>query len=223
MIRRLVIAALFAALGACAVQQSASVAPPMNPAIKAQVWLFDGLGGNATSPGVPQIARKLAANPAVQIRGVYLYDSEEEAAATELKSQPSRLIKIIFGYSCGVWSTSKVANAVYPISVYLVAIQGSDYCEPQALRTNVIAAQETYNADWIETFGLGAAAYTGAPGFPASRITLINRPDSHGSADLDPDAQNDVARFVQAALGAVPKAALYESNKRHVIVRHHGE
>lgn len=214
---RLAVLLLAVVLASCAGQL-----PPLDQDTRVAVYLFDGLGGAPTSPGVAQIAAQLAALPGVQVRGEFLYDGGETAVQADIHALPSSVKAVIFGYSCGVQSTATVANAVAPRPIYLAAIQGSVYCAPAPLGANVVAAQETYNANCIATGGLGCAAYQAGPELPAGRITLIERPDSHGEADIDPDAQRDVVRFVQAALGARLKA-VPRGDRVRIIVRHRGE
>lgn len=221
--KRIAIGLLFL-LASCAGQF-----PPVNVTVpantRAVVWLFYGLGDAITSPGIPEIGQKLSAIPGVYVAGYFsssLPDQSSQVAAL-VTNAPANVIKIIVGYSCGVGATGEVADDV-SVPVYVVGIQGSLYCPPPPLNANVIAAQETLNEDCSETLGLGCAQYTAGPGFPAGRITLINRPDSHGEADIDVDAQSDVVRFVQSTLNASAKLRRpANDNHIHIIVRHKGQ
>jgi hypothetical protein len=186
------------------------------------VWLFYGLGGAWMSPGIDQIAAKLRAIPGVTVRGPYHWD-QWRAVVPAIKAAPAGVLKATAGYSCGnQGATGAAVSSGVPIAM-VAGIQASLFCPPVPLSRNIAAAQETYNADCWATIGLGCAAFNAAPGFPASRLTFIQRPDSHGYADLDPDAQNDVIRAVKAVMTAKPKARRREGNVPRLIIRHRGE
>ena len=153
------------------------------------VWLFYGLGGHLTSPGIDQIAAQLRAHGAV-VHGPYFYD---KWASTVPSIKSTAGPKVIIGYSCGVQATAEAAAAA-GVKVTVVGIQGSLYCPPPALTRNVAAAVEVWNPSCMGTFGLGCARYTGI-----ANIKLYPRYLSHGGADNDPWTQRVVLR---AALGA---------------------
>jgi hypothetical protein len=68
------------------------------------------------------------------------------------------------------------------------------------LGPNIKLAQETYNPNWFETLGLGWAQYQPGPGFNPGHLLLVQRPDLHPYADLDPNALNDIFLAVKSLL-----------------------
>jgi hypothetical protein len=78
-----------------------------------------------------------------------------------------------------------------------VGIQQSLWCGGDALESNVKYGQSTFNADCRQTWGLGCKPLEPAPSF-LGKIVNIDRPDSHGAADNDPDAQRDVLKAIAA-------------------------
>ena len=209
------------ALAGCATGGNTPVPPP-SATTRVAVWMFDGLGGQITSPGVAQIGSQLSAIPGVQVRGEYQYNGGEASVIADAKALPASITKVVFGYSCGVWSTSDVAASISPMPVYLVAIQASLYCAPPRWAITCCWPRKTYNNDCLTTGGLGCAVYSGASGYPLGRITLIVRPDSHGEADINPDAQNDVVKFVRSLLPSVSarlRAASPVNKKPHKCCR----
>lgn len=173
-------------------------------AVKLIVYIFYGLGGSATSPGMDTLAKELAAIPGVQVQGPYFYD-QWQSVASAMQAAPRATPKAVEGYSCGVGSTAWAATAA-GLQVALVAgIQASVWCPPTPLTPNILAAHETYNPNCLATFGLGCATYTAGAGFNPGRITLVQRPDLHPYADLDPDALADMVAATKAAI-SVPAA-----------------
>lgn len=160
------------------------------------VWLFYGLGGSATSPGVDTIANQLRHEEGVVVRGAFAYEAWRQVAA-QVRAAPRAAPKVLVGYSCGVGATAwAAAQAGVPVDK-IIGIQGSLYCPPNPLTANVRDAVEIYNPNCAETFGLGCAVYRAGPHYKG-HIKLIQRELSHGQADLDPIAQRDVLEAVRS-------------------------
>jgi hypothetical protein len=175
--------------------------------VKLAVFLFYGLGGSLTSPGMNTLGQELGGLPGVQVYGPYYYD-QWQTVVTNMQALPPGMPIALEGYSCGVGSTAWAATAA-GLSVALIAgIQGSDFCPPTPLTPNIKAAAETYNPNCLETFWLGCATYTPGPGFNPGKITLVQRPDLHPYADLDPDALADMVAATEAAISASAAGAL---------------
>lgn len=197
--KKIMALAIVLMLAGCA---TVPVVGPITSGEKVRVFAFYGLGGAVTSPGVDQIADTLRGYAGITVEGPYAYESWSDLEDA-MRATP-RTIKIVtLGYSCGNQSLTGLPayNTDVPVAL-AVGIQASLYCPPYALTPNIAAAQETYNPNCVETFGLGCAEYQPGPGFPSSRLHIIQRPDSHGEADLDPDAQQDVVTAVLNVLQA---------------------
>jgi hypothetical protein len=166
-----------------------------------RVWLMYGLGDNAfgSSSGIDVIAQRARSIPGVVQVNVRNY-WETTRIYNEVLAAPSTDRIVIGGYSCGANSATVIARALWQVSrrVQTIAnIQMSLWCGGDALESNVKYGQSTYNADCAQTFGLGCKPLEPAPSF-AGVINNINRPDSHGYADNDPAAQDDVLKAIAA-------------------------
>lgn len=150
------------------------------------VWLFYGLGGSATSPGIDQLAAKFRAT-GVSVRGPYFYD-QWATIVPDIRRTAGP--KAIVGYSCGVGATSWAANASR-VKVMVAGIQGSVWCPPNPLASNVASAVEIYNPYCWQTGGLGCATYQGR------NVKLYQRAVSHAYADVDPYAQATILNAVR--------------------------
>jgi hypothetical protein len=176
------------------------VATSASPAFSAtRVWLMYGLGGQGTSTGIDEIAAR-----ARQIPGVVQVNVREYWDTTriynEVLAAPAGDRIVLGGYSCGANSATVVARALWQVArkVNTIAnIQMSLWCGGDALESNVTYGQSTYNADCAQTFGFGCKPLEPAPSF-LGKIVNINRPDSHGYADNDPAAQQDVLTAIAA-------------------------
>lgn len=161
-----------------------------------------GLGGAALSPGVDQIAALVAKLPGVTQVQVYEYTQAAQIAA-EVSAEPSTVKEVIGGYSCGANASPVAAAAASPRVIAMVAvIQASRWCGGTPLTPNVLKAQETYNPNCADTFGLGCKELDVGPGFDPANLTIIVRPDCHPCADVNPDAQNDIVLAVRSVTNA---------------------
>lgn len=188
------------------------------------VRLMRGMGPSAWSYGVDDIGQRAAKIPNVAYVSVSDY-TQDQQIADAVDADPPGAVEIVGGYSCGANASTVIGTAVKR-NLYIVVIQPSDWCGGTYLTPNVLRAQETYNPMFAETAGLGAYQLQPGPGFPASRLTLVDRPDCHLCADTDPDAQNDVLDFISsvaspaaghrmaAALGPRPKAGAVTITRR---------
>lgn len=166
-----------------------------------RVWLMYGLGDNAfgSSSGIDVIAQRARNIPGVTQVTVRNY-WDTTTIYNEILASPSSDRIVLGGYSCGANSATVVARALW--SVYrkvatIANIQMSLWCGGDALESNVVYGQSTYNADCAQTFGLGCKPLEPAPSF-TGKIVNINRPDSHGYADNDPATQDDVLKAIAA-------------------------
>ena len=176
-----------------------------------RVWLMYGLGDNAfgSSSGIDVIAAR-----ARTIRGVSQVNIRNYWDTTTIYNEALAAINaghrvVLGGYSCGANSATVVARALWQAGkpfATIANIQASKWCGGDDLEGNSPRyGQSTYNADCAQTFGLGCKPLSPAPSY-LGHIVNINRPDSHGYADDDPDAQNDVLKAIAAtaAYGYVP-------------------
>lgn len=165
------------------------------------VWLMYGWGDNAfgSSSGIDQIAARARNIPGVVQVNVRNY-WDTTTIYNEVLAVPHDSRIVLGGYSCGANSATVVARALWQVyrKVATIAnIQMSLWCGGDALESNVTYGQSTYNADCRQTFGLGCKPLEPAPSF-TGKIVNINRPDSHGYADNDPLAQDDVLKAIAA-------------------------
>jgi hypothetical protein len=217
--RTILALAVILLLSACGVSGTIPIQGSSAPALI--VWMFYGLGGSATSPGIDQVAQQAAGVTGIQVRGPFFWDSWQSIEA-DISGAPATARKALLGYSCGNESVTAIPAAMPAVTfAAVVGVQASTYCPPVALTPNILMAQETYNADCAETFGLGCALYQPGPGFPASRLTIINRPDSHGEADLDPDWQKDALNELKSAMSPSFKAKAPGDKVRFLVLHHH--
>lgn len=193
---------------------------------------FYGLGGYPTSEGVYTETQTVAKVVGAQVVGPNFFNypggtQVEPTIRSWRAANPSGKI-VLFGYSCGNETITRIPQDMPDIKFDgVVGIQASEWpgCVPLQLTPNIMAAQLTYNPSCLITFFFGCAVYQPGPGFPGGRLTTIQRPDSHGYADLDPDAQNDVTDFVKrvAAAPANAFAALGPNSKPRLAIRYHGQ
>lgn len=186
------------------------------------VFGFYGWGDNflGSSRGIDQIAAKAARIPGVSTVHVYNYWQTQQAA-NEMMAYNSHDPVVLYGYSCGANAITMFFNV--PRQINIAGIQESLWCGGYPIQNNVRYAQETY-AGCIITLGFGCKKYQPAPGF-TGRITLIRRPDLHGQADTDPNAQNDVLSVIAATAnpgGARRYGAMHGQRVRE-IVRYNGQ
>jgi hypothetical protein len=175
----------------------------------ADVWLMYGWGDNfaGTSSGIDDIAARARSIPGVSSVNVRNY-WETQRVFDEVVASPTNHRVVLGGYSCGLNAATVVARGLWSAGHHVatvVGIQQSVWCGGDALESNVKYGQSTFNADCRQTWGLGCKPLEPAPSF-LGRIVNINRPDSHGAADNDPDAQRDVLRAIAATslYGHVP-------------------
>jgi len=168
------------------------------------VWLFYGLGGQWTSPGIDQIARKARTLSGVGRVATYNYTQTQQVYNEILASPPGDQV-VIVGYSCGGNSAAVVSSSL-PRPNYIAGIQPSLWCGSYSTAANTRVAQDTY-ASCAMTWGLGCAKYYGA----AQKIVLIERPDLHPDADTDPNTQADVLGLIYAV--ANPSRAHFAINR----------
>ena len=166
-----------------------------------RVWLMYGWGDNfaGTSSGIDEIAARARQIPGVTQVNVRNY-WDTTTIYNEVLAAPTTDRIILGGYSCGLNSASVVARALWQAgrkAHTVVGIQQSKWCGGDALESNVIYGQSTYNADCAQTLGLGCKPLEPAPSF-LGHIVNINRPDRHGAADNDPATQNDVLKAIAA-------------------------
>lgn len=211
------------ALAACAGIQPPDSSGSSMPSMI--VWLFYGLGGSSTSPGIDQVAQRLVSIPGVQVRGPFYWDSWA-GVESDVAGAPKSARKAFVQYSCGNYSGTKIAADLQDVTINaIIGVQASVYCAPVPLTPNTLAVQYTYNAECDVTLGLGCAPYQVGTGFPASRLTVINRDDSHGEADLDPDWQADAIAGIKSAMAAPLSARLkapFGAAPRFLVL-HHGQ
>jgi hypothetical protein len=169
------------------------------------VFLFYGFGDNfaGTSSGIDDIAaraRTIRGVSSVNVRNYW----ETQRVYDEVRAVPADHRIVIGGYSCGLNAATVVSRGLWQANHHVstvVGIQQSVWCGGDALESNVKYGQSTFNGDCRQTWGLGCKPLEPAPSFQG-RIVNINRPDSHGAADNDPDAQADVLKAI--ALTAIP-------------------
>ncbi len=173
-----------------------------------RVWLLRGWGPAIWSRGVDQIGAQARSIPGVSYVAVYAWTDTQRVADEIKRARNSRIV--IVGYSCGANSSTVEAaafNGVRRIDA-VIGIQMSTWCGGMPLTPNIGYAQETLNAACLATLGFGCKKFTPGPGFPPSRLTLINRPQSHGAADDDPDTQRDVLGAIAGVARLKTKAPL---------------
>jgi hypothetical protein len=163
---------------------------------------FYGLGGQWFSTGIDQIADQARNIPGVTHIAIYNY-WETQGAARDINNVPSSDKVVLFGYSCGANSTTVVAAGVHRHVNTITSIQQSAWCGGTDVTNNTSYGQMTYNPNCWQTLGLGCKPYTAASGF-TGRILNINRPDMHGYADENPDAQADVLRAISWTANGTP-------------------
>jgi hypothetical protein len=166
-----------------------------------RVWLMYGWGDNAfgSSSGIDEIAARARNIPGVTQVNVRNY-WDTQTIYNEVVASPTTDRIVLGGYSCGANSATVVARALWQVhrTAHTIAnIQMSLWCGGDALESNVIYGQGTYNADCAQTLGLGCKPLEGAPSF-LGHIVNINRPDRHGAADNDPATQDDVLKAIAA-------------------------
>lgn len=166
-----------------------------------RVWLMYGWGDNAfgSSAGIDEIAARARTIPGVVQVTVHNY-WDTTTIYNEVLAAPAGDRIVLGGYSCGANSATVVARALWQVArrvATIANIQMSLWCGGDALESNVKYGQSTYNADCAQTFGLGCKPLEPAPSFQGV-INNINRPDSHGYADNDPAAQQDVLTAIAA-------------------------
>jgi hypothetical protein len=164
-----------------------------------RVWLMYGWGDNfaGTSSGIDEIAARARTIPGVVAVNVRNY-WETQRIADEIMASPTTDRIVVGGYSCGLNAATVVARGLWQVyrTVHtIVGIQQSVWCGGDSLESNVKYGQSTFNADCRSTWGLGCKPLEPAPSFQG-RIVNIDRPDSHGQADNDPDAQADVLKAI---------------------------
>lgn len=170
-----------------------------------QVWLMYGLGDNAfgSSSGIDVIAARARQIPGVSQVNVRNYWQTTQIYNEVLAAAAAGHRIVIGGYSCGANSATVIARALWQAHVAFATIaniQASKWCGGDALEGNSPRyGQSTYNADCAATFGLGCQPLEPAPSY-LGHIVNINRPDSHGYADNDPDAQADVLKAIAATV-----------------------
>jgi hypothetical protein len=164
------------------------------------VWLLYGLGGQWTSGGVDQIAARARNIPGVTKVTVLNY-TDTQRVYDEVMAAPAGVRVVIGGYSCGANAAEVISLALwqsYRQFATIANIQASKWCGGNSLEgLSPHYAQSTYNASCWETFGLGCKPLEPAPSFQG-HIININRPDSHGDAQYDPDTQADVLKAIAA-------------------------
>lgn len=165
-----------------------------------RVWLHYGLGDNifGSSAGIDQIAAVARTLPGVAQVTVHNYWQTQQTADEIMAAPPGDRI-VVGGYSCGANASTTIAYGLNPHrKIDVAVIQESYWCGGFPLLGNVNRAQETYAAGplgFLLTLGFGSKEMTAGPGFNGT-LLLINRPDLHPYADLDPNAQRDVLSFI---------------------------
>lgn len=197
---RIIEAALVAFLAAVGLAAAAFFVPAHGGT---RVWLMYGLGDNAfgSSSGIDEIAARARTIPGVTQVTVRNYWDTTTIYNESLAAINAGDRVVLGGYSCGANSATVVARALWQAQrsfPTIANIQASKWCGGDALEGKSPAyGQSTFNADCSQTFGLGCKPLEAAPSF-LGRIVNINRPDSHGYADNDPDTQNDVLKAIAA-------------------------
>ena len=184
------------------------------------VRLEGGLGPSAWSVGMDDFGQQAAKLPGVTRVDVYDW-YQSQTVIGDINAEPPTVRQFVGGYSCGANNTPNVI-ANLKVHASAAVIQASDWCGQTTLGSNVDAFQETYNTNFIETFGLGAYQIPAGAGF-AGTATYINRPDAHLSAATDPDAQADVLIAIKRATLASSRLHGRRSPVISRIVRYHGQ
>lgn len=181
------------------------------PAIAAtDVWLMYGWGDNVfgTSSGIDEIAAKARTIPGVTSVNVRNYHETQRIYDEAVAASSAGHRVVLSGYSCGLNSATVVARGMWESGhrvATVVGIQQSLWCGGNGLESNTSYGQSTYG-DCRETWGLGCKQLEAAPSF-GGRINNIYRPETHGYADNDPNAQADVLKAIAATslYGARPE------------------
>jgi hypothetical protein len=173
-----------------AIQTALGVFVPPLPAIPAGVGycrIGNGLGGNATSPGMAALQQQVIAKfPKVICPAPF--DGEDEAQVVQdFMAQPANMPLILIGYSWDADNTSLIAAAIYGRRriAFLFAYQPSVYYPTVPIGDNVDVARCVYNPNWIATFGLGYEQLALAPGNGITDFQLIPTTDSHPAVQFD--------------------------------------
>jgi hypothetical protein len=188
-----------------------------------RVWLHYGWLDNVfgSSAGIDQIAAQAVRIPGVKQVVVHRF-WETQATANEIMAAPRSDRIVIAGYSCGAnASTTIAAGLAGHRNVDLAIIQQSQWCGGYPLGSNVPYAQETYASNCLLTLGFGCRPLAAGRGH-TGRIVLIERPDLHPFADLDPNAQADVLKVIAGTVGHRYAARYGRSHTVHV-VRYSGQ
>jgi hypothetical protein len=232
MIKRLIVGILLAgALTGCAGMSGGggpvAVVSDKSDTTGAHVYVMLPLGNESLdSGGMDYIAAQVAKLPGVTRVQIYDYYQTADAVAA-INADPSIVKQIIIGFSCGA-NASPVVAAGTSRKTYVFVIQVSEWCGGTPLVSTVLRAQETYNPNCFDTGGLGCGRLVPGPGFNASNLTFIERPDCHVCSDHDPDAINDIVAAVKSVTSA--SAALrmrsvfgHPSSGPRILTRYHGQ
>ena len=223
-----IFAMLFFALCGCADMVSSFRTTPASAVVGTHVRLMRGLGGAALSPGVDQIGAMAAKINGVTLVKVYDY-TDTQQIADEVNAEPSSIKEVIGGYSCGANASPVAASGVRRTINMVAVIQASVWCGGVPLGKNVLAAQETYNPNCAQTAGLGCKLLDLGPGFNPSHFTVIDRPDCHPCADVDPNAQADIIAAIRSVTSPLASAKFSAARgisvpgAIHRITRHNGQ
>ena len=179
---------------------TAAVAEPLT-----RVWGMYGYGDNwrGTSAGIDEIAEEARTIPNVEFVHVFNYWQTQDVA-DEIMGSPAETRIVIYGYSCGANAVTVIAHGIAsqrPIDAVL-GLQESLWCGGNEIAPGVIYAQETYGG-CAQTLGLGCKKFVAAPGF-TGQILNINRPERHGTADNDPEYQQDILNAIYEVAAPPP-------------------
>jgi hypothetical protein len=188
-----------------------------------RVWLQYGWLDNAfgSSAGIDQIAARAARIPGVKQVTIHRY-WETQQIGNEMMAAPrgDRIVDV--GYSCGANSATTIAAGLNGHrTIELAIIQQSQWCGGYPLGSNVPYAQETFASNCLLTLGFGCKPLAAGRGH-TGRIVLIERPDLHPLADLDPNAQADVLKVIAGTAGH-RYGARYGGSRTVHVVRYSGQ
>lgn len=231
MLGRLLSLAIVASLCACTTGPTPPPSPVIPVVAKAVVLEKYGAGGQSLSsamgPGAGTFGGRMQARfgSAVYIVGYYQWTDN---VSSVIASVPATAMVMMFGDSCGASAVPYDAAGVSRSIALIGGFQPSIYCGngggfTEPVPANVQNAIEVYNPTCVDTGGLGCRLWTLAPSFPASRLTIVQRPDLHPGVNVD--SENDMLDKMAMVLQGGPqlKGAPRRGGQPHVVVRHHGE
>jgi hypothetical protein len=174
-----------------------------------RVWGLYGWGDNwrGTSSGIDEIATVVRTVPGVEFVHIFNYWQTQDVA-DEITASPEGVKIAIYGYSCGNNALPVIAKGLngHRVVDALAGIQMSLWCGGDDITLNVVYAQTTYGK-CTQTLGLGCKKFRAADGNSTSQILNISRPERHGTADNDPEYQQDVISAIQEVAMVPPPTA----------------